>query len=447
MCGLTGMAGDIQKEDRVFLKNLLLVSILRGMDSTGIASITDKGVVNVFKRAMPANDFILDRRYESSIPWDTQVILGHTRAATIGAINNHTAHPFDTGSVVGAHNGTLTGWHKLPDSKNYTVDSECLINAINEHGWDDVMPLVGGAWALTLYNPIDHKLEILRNDERSLYIGYKDNGSVMYWASELWMLKSLAERCGIKLGKRFFQPKPHVLHTWELPDKKFTEKFPEATSRRIAMPEEKKIIPVQTYNQRPSWNASQEYDGAGNGRSGGFSYTNRRENRGNVQVIRRDEHSGANLIGSFISFTAVEKKTSPSGQLYLEGVSNVTPFDTVRCYVHPNDIDKYLDSDEPIRGKVSAFYMGRKEIKDDGPYLVLAPNTLSAPGVKVAEVAFGPHGSLIGVKRFSELTKDGCGNCGEPLDINSEIKWYGDSPVCENCTDIVNQYGKGEKSC
>lgn len=428
MCGLTGVAGDIQKEDRVFFKNLLAVSTLRGLDSTGIAAINEKGQVDILKKAIPAYDLLNERKFDQIVQWDSQVLIGHTRAATVGRVNAATAHPFDTGRLVGAHNGTLTGWHSLPNSKDYDVDSECMLNSICQIGWDETLGKIGGAYAITVYNSEDHSLEMIRNDERPLYVAYKENGSVMYWASESWMLKALSERCGVKLGKRIFQPKENVLLTWKLPDKKFTLKFPDAVTRRIDIPEKKVYTPV-TYQDRRS----------------GTGVDGKAQKRGNVVVIQdkrfNPQHSiNAGLLGKWLDFVPLEKIISPQGLMYLEGVTAVAPYTNVRVYVHPHEVQKYLNLEEHVSGQVCAYYAGysRKGVKEE-PYYVMNPNTLKIVPRIVNTLTNGPSGSLVSLWRFKELTKDGCGNCSQELSPDDEIEWFGDSPVCENCVDIVTK--------
>ena len=41
---------------------------------------------------------------------DTISIIGHTRAATTGAVTTRNAHPFSYGSIIGAHNGIIDNW-------------------------------------------------------------------------------------------------------------------------------------------------------------------------------------------------------------------------------------------------------------------------------------------------------------------------------------------------
>ena len=58
-----------------------------------------------------------------------------------------------------------------------------------------------GAWALTWWDKVSSSLNFLRNKERTLYFCYADNNSVLFWASEYWMLSGILLRNGIKFDK------------------------------------------------------------------------------------------------------------------------------------------------------------------------------------------------------------------------------------------------------
>jgi hypothetical protein len=440
------MAGDLQKQDRLFFKNLLIANTLRGFDSTGIASANDRGVTKVYKRAVVASELVLHKDFDVVANAQSQVLIGHTRAATVGKINHDTAHPFVHGNTVAAHNGTLSRWYTLDGYQQFHVDSDCLIYNLDKYGWEATIPKVRGAWAITMYDAETHELQIMRNDERPLYIVENVQGSCVYWASEKWMLTALAERCGIALSKKIYQPKANVLLRWQLPDKKYTKILPNPISQKIEVPvEEKKpqapYPQYQQYQQYPAYRGTVYQRKAEHPRvyEGGQSSSGLSTN----PAASRDKPSGA-YLGELIQFVPIEKGVSATtGMTYLDCVMSSEPYFTVRVYMKEPNLQVWLNDGRNVTARVCAFSAG---YGTDGAYLVCPEHGLEfvhdkQEAKKETVLYCGPAGSLISEAEFRRLTKDGCGNCTMPIDDNTDLEWFGDSPVCENCIDIVQRMG------
>jgi predicted glutamine amidotransferase len=213
LCGLVGVIGDLNLDDKKAFDLLLKLDTTRGKHSTGVARIpwnADKrGEVEIVKDVgTPWN--LIDqkpRQYyndHSTMPGphiqgSYIALMGHNRWATVGEVNEANAHPFEAGKIIGAQNGTLplSSIYKLDDHEFYETDTEALMFNIDLHGVENVIPKISGAWALTWYNREEDSFNILRNKERPLHFAWKENKKVMYYASDAWMLYAISDKFNI----------------------------------------------------------------------------------------------------------------------------------------------------------------------------------------------------------------------------------------------------------
>lgn len=216
MCGLVGVAGAIgPKEERVF-KELLTVDVLRGPHSTGVAAINEKRGLMVAKEACLPTSLFKTQPFKSIMNVNTNVLIGHNRYATQGAINSTNAHPFKHGDIVGVHNGTLIQQWLLPDYLDYQVDSENIVHSINKIGSKETWGKVSGAAALVWWNLKDETLHFLRNSERPMCYCYSLDRKTLFWASEAWMLEGILGRNGIH-HHQIFETEIHNEYVIDVP--------------------------------------------------------------------------------------------------------------------------------------------------------------------------------------------------------------------------------------
>ena len=218
MCGLVGLVGaNLNTLHAEAFKWLLHLDVIRGEDSTGIAlrrSFTNKQnrsqVIVAQTEGHPSN---LIRKFpelfdgkgvlHNRVTERFDFLMGHNRAATVGAVNSTNAHPFHHGYITGCHNGTIQyGLTQLPNSPEIAghTDSEKLIYALSQ-GWSikKVMDTVTGAAAMTWWDSNKKTFNIYKNKERPLFLTHNDAKTVYAYASEEWLLRIALNRA--KLGE------------------------------------------------------------------------------------------------------------------------------------------------------------------------------------------------------------------------------------------------------
>src|SRR6185369_11244015 len=195
MCGLVGMAGDLNASHEKIMKDLLVFDTVRGVDSTGVCYVSKHNdEVKIAKQIGNPFELFDQKSFDKASNGLQKVMIGHNRYATSGAISRSNAHPFDVGKIVGVHNGTIKNKWNLHNHMDFKVDSENLYHHIQEKGLTDMLDKADGAWALVWWNKEDKTVNFLRNKERPLFFSSSTDakgeadGKTIFWASEAWML-------------------------------------------------------------------------------------------------------------------------------------------------------------------------------------------------------------------------------------------------------------------
>jgi hypothetical protein len=270
MCGLVGVAGkELDKKDSQAFSNMLELDMVRGYDSTGVLVV--RGVKSENPRLELAKEvgipyFLMTSRQdlfgrEGRVDHiNTNVLMGHNRAATQGAVNKDSAHPFDFPNVVGAHNGTVPLWslRNLHEERKYNIDSQIIFSHISHtDNVQDVWDAGGeGALTLTWWDKNKKLMNFATNGQRTFWITTDVDEKKFYWASEKWMFAA-AYRLGIKLAQPI-----ELGHNLHLQVDVSEEKVKmEGTELR---PFVKKIVPLKKWETHTSARSSNNGDGGSN---------------------------------------------------------------------------------------------------------------------------------------------------------------------------------------
>lgn len=182
MCGIVGYSGETTL-DITELKSMLLMAEDRGSDSTGVATPEQ-----ILKKAVKARHFIK----RGDIP-TSNTVIGHTRAKTTGAVCDKNSHPFQSGDMVGVHNGYINNFYTLRRDERTTtmeVDSEIIWHVLNKYGLKEGIPKLRGSFALAWLDGDKH-LNLYRHTN-PIYIGHKNDN--IYFGSKSNYLEALGCR-------------------------------------------------------------------------------------------------------------------------------------------------------------------------------------------------------------------------------------------------------------
>lgn len=178
---------------------MLHVCELRGEDSTGIFSVKNtESEAKITKVVGGTREMFETAAWDKLSFYDKRAVVGHCRKATVGLVNRSTAHPFVRGNLTGVHNGTLRNWRDLPVEAE-SVDSSTLYSAMDKNGVKETIEAVDGAYAMIWWDAAEETVNVIRNKERPLYYAFNEAGSVIFLASEAWMITVNADRNGVKL--------------------------------------------------------------------------------------------------------------------------------------------------------------------------------------------------------------------------------------------------------
>ena len=216
MCGITGVINlsnlKFGVTEKKLFRDLLVATSLRGKHSTGMFTVPFKNdePVKILKRAVCAGEFIELDNFSSMMKDfdDYKYVVGHTRYATNGQVNDENAHPFNQDNIVLVHNGSVGNKHDIcvlggKVGSDCKVDSESLAIALSKNNIEDFIQKVEGAFTIVWYDTTKRELHFIRNTERPLHFGVVKDEDVILFASEAEALYFVAQRNEVELSKIF----------------------------------------------------------------------------------------------------------------------------------------------------------------------------------------------------------------------------------------------------
>lgn len=406
MCGIVGVAGNVGVADEKAVRTMLILDTVRGEHSTGIATVRRDKEVRVAKALGNPYELFDTKRFDKAIAGSLKVMIGHNRYATQGAISVRNAHPFQFDNVVGVHNGTVHNHRDLKEGTSFTVDSEAIYNSIDQHGPFETIPKISGAWALVWWDSTAETLNMIRNDQRPLWISVSKNGEKMFWASEPWMIEVACGKANVAIE----EPKQIVkdkLLSWKITG---NGKLPDAEVHEL---KGKVYVP---------------------------------HNQGSTYYPPRDT---GGVVGTTIKFCVGDIKTGNSHhvrfyELIPEGKNVKGEF---RMYVSQHNENMFKPGDM-IFGRVSSL----TTVGNTGPgHYVISPHTVTVDSFhsnkkdegEEEEMYLGQHGVFYPASEWNKKYQD-CSWCSSPL-VGSDVgnEFFGNNEaVCPSCAEMteVKQY-------
>jgi predicted glutamine amidotransferase len=445
MCGIVGVVGNVFKKEEDIFADLLRVDILRGPDSTGVATIRGNGQVAWVKDACFPDDLIDSKSYRGLFLGKITAVIGHNRWATKGKVNAKNAHPFAVGKITGVHNGTLTGQHHLPDHRQFPVDSENIMHSIDKDGIDATVAKLLGAYCLVWINQEENTINFLRNEERPLFLTLSEDQKTLFYASEGWMLAGILGRHGKKHGDIWPLP-VDTLFTYKLGDVNVPVDKPHCRKLEgMVPPPPVKYIPPHNYNtQRDS-------SRGGYGRKSGNRVADLSPTVGGVTWKKDD-------VVEF-RVTSVSRTSQQSPLWKVLGLTIVGGQQVVVCYLKEKHylLEKMQKGiGDVFVGHISNLWFNELSRLN----LLIDPETLSTHykdlfnddipfGNKKEDVMIVDRdGNVIPEEEFKKLTKKGCAWCTDVASPHesAHLVWLDcDEFICKDCADTtqVKDYLEG----
>ena len=470
MCGLIGFIAP-KKPVVVVRKNLLnfisqgiYVGGVRGRDSTGLMVVDRENYeVEVIKQAVDGSVFLDQYNVDKTLfdIEDYSCAVVHHRKATAGAVVTRNAHPFQYGHITLVHNGTIINHRALDGCATMAVDSAAITKAISEGNTIEVLEKLDGAFTLIWFDSSTNTFSIAKNNERPLSLGYTKTGDVIF-ASELGMLKWLAERNSIELTSTF-SPAPFMLYSWKVDDPaKFTANNFDTTK-------------FEEYDD-PYKYAYGNY-GNGSNRSnfaqGGDISTAAKAvpftNNGTKGSREKELEKFSIKVGDTIEFVGYEYSAYSvnTAQGIVKGVDTAMQFEIISYGVGIKQDNKEWRNtlcagtvltvkDDPAfpywitivvtNPKIlSEDYYEKKSFEEivntifsekNATHTSTTTSTHTENTTDVVEMAIGAHGKYITRKEWDKITSGGCSSCSCNLYSPSEVVWtYEGSPLCNWCSD------------
>jgi len=246
MCGCFGIVNVSNvpvKGLSDFIADALIAGAVRGDDSCGIAVMDSQTNVRLHKDVLAPTSFLASRATKTLLDEvdHAYMVIGHNRAATVGEVSVDAAHPFRLTdeawgiSIVGVHNGTLSGYKLKDGDKEYISDSEWLFaqlldaaksdDVAREQAVSDILAGIWGAYSVMFFFDDDPtRFYIANNGKRPMHCLLSSDETYLLMASEPGMLHWLAERNKLATTNNVLEAQADKLYVVNLEESKITYK-------------------------------------------------------------------------------------------------------------------------------------------------------------------------------------------------------------------------------
>ena len=189
MCGISGYISNKNNPlgwDKI--QKLWLSIENRGKDASGVAWSNGDYYINILKGNMSISEFIKSPEvlaHRESIE-NSKMVMLHTRAATHGSpTDNNNNHPIFNGRGVLIHNGIVKT--KRQYKGKGICDSEQLMLAIQNEGWEKSIVGTSGMMAIAYFDTLNKSLYLYRDTSPMFYT---DDKELIVYNSYFYPLKS-----------------------------------------------------------------------------------------------------------------------------------------------------------------------------------------------------------------------------------------------------------------
>jgi predicted glutamine amidotransferase len=179
MCGIVAVIAkksEYKQQAKEIFRALLIDNEARGTHSTGVLAISNGGKdFSLFKDTVPARTLLQRNKFKRV---DADILIGHTRFATMGGITVRNAHPLQHKQTLLVHNGIIDNHKELTekyDFNNYQVDSEALLPIVQNEDWEQLQELEGMANFIA-WNQHTNRLYIEKHNNPLFFLNLSEMG-------------------------------------------------------------------------------------------------------------------------------------------------------------------------------------------------------------------------------------------------------------------------------
>lgn len=445
-----------------------MLDSIRGWDSTGVVSVNRAGEANTLKKAVDGYSFTDMKSFDKFMTnkaLNTELLLGHNRAATLGKVSTANAHPFLDGSTILVHNGTLSTWASLHRSTETNVDSEAICFEVENSGIKETVAKLNGAFTICTYDVNEREFNIIRNEERPMWLaGVKDKDALIF-ASDPGFIISAANKFNIELTCAPWPLNPKTLLTFDLTSNTQVSKFnvdkeikfyePPSYGRRYVSNRKKSVTSTQSNNTTPTDTRNST------ALISNKDLKDRRQNDTAARLSTLGLKMGDKIVGqvgAFHSFRGGNTLCTDNtqGKIDLTWCDPNDPESNKELLCYRVTWKEYgLMKDDTVHCEVIG-------VQDTSPKSTMVSNW--CPIVRITKIfttkdheefwnlfsnepittEFGSEedktvtadGKEVSISEFKTKTSSGCCVCSDPINVEDaeEIIWAMNEPLCKSCT-------------